>query len=71
MKLQEKAPEPEVVADVQVWVEIVPPEKVIVAMWVFMENPEPLTLTETPAGPCEGDKLMLGVVTTKMEEAVM
>jgi len=34
------------------------------------ENPEPVTVTEAPTGPCVGDRVILGVVTVKVAEAV-
>jgi hypothetical protein len=51
VNLQVKAPAADVVWDVQVWVEIVPPAMVIDPIPVDTEKPEPVTVTETPCGP--------------------
>jgi hypothetical protein len=37
---------------------------------VLTENPEPVTVTEVPTTPEVGDKVIAGVVTVKVAEAV-
>jgi hypothetical protein len=65
-----KAPVGEVVLVVQVWVAIVPPAMVIEPIFVLMEYPVPVTVTEVPTGPEVGDRVIVGVVTVKVAEAV-
>jgi hypothetical protein len=65
-----KPPTAEVVTDVQVWVAGVAPLNVIVPIVVRTENPEPVTVTEVPTAPEVGDRVIAGVVTVKVAEAV-
>lgn len=51
VKVQVKAPEPEVICPLQVWVDGVAPLNVNELMRVLGVNPEPLTLREPPIGP--------------------
>ena len=46
----------------------VAPLNVIVPIVVSMENPEPVTVTEVPARPWTGDRVIAGVVTVKVAE---
>jgi hypothetical protein len=43
---------------------------VIVLMVVETENPEPVTVTEVPIGPWITVRVIMGVVTVKVAEAV-
>jgi len=65
-----KVPVPEVVWAVQVCVAGVFPLSVIIPIVVATENPEPVTVTEVPTGPWVGDRVIEGVVTVKVAEAV-
>ena len=64
------APVAEVVWAVQVWVAIVPPAMDIEPIVVLTENPEPVTVTLVPTGPEVGLRLIEGVVTVKVADAV-
>ena len=64
------APVAEVVFVVQVCVAGVAPLKVIVPIVVRTENPEPVTVTVTPAGPWAGDRVIVGAVTVNVAVAV-
>jgi hypothetical protein len=48
----------------------VTPLNVIVPIVVDTENPEPVTVTEVPTGPWATDRVIVGVVTVKVAEAV-
>ena len=37
---------------------------------VETENPEPVTVTDSPLGPCVGDNVIVGVVMVNVVEAV-
>jgi len=66
-----KAPVAEIVTPVQVCVAGVAPLNVIVPIVVGeTENPEPVTVTEVPAGPWVRDREIAGAVIVKVEEAV-
>jgi len=65
-----KVPVAEVVWDVQVCPLGVAPLNVIVLMVVETENPEPVTVTEVPIGPWITVRVIMGVVTVKVAEAV-
>ena len=65
-----KVPVPEVVWAVQVCAAGVTPLNVIVPIVVATENPEPVTVTEVPTRPWVGDRVIEGVVTVKVAEAV-
>ena len=54
----------------QVWVVIVPPAMVIEPIAVLTENPAPVTVTEAPTAPEVGDRVIVGVVTVNVAEAV-
>jgi hypothetical protein len=70
VNVHEKVPVAEVVWDVQVWVAIVPPVMEIEPILVLTENPVPVTVTEVPTGPEVGDRVIAGVVTVKVADAV-
>jgi hypothetical protein len=70
VNVHEKVPVAEVVVVVQVWVAIVPPAMVIEPIVLLTENPEPVTVTEVPTAPEVGDRVIVGVVTVKVAEAV-
>ncbi|MDA4123916.1 MAG: hypothetical protein OK438_00505 [Thaumarchaeota archaeon] len=61
VKVQVNAPVGEVVVEVHVCVAIVPPAYAIDPKRVLAENPEPVTVTETPTGPWTGDRVMAAV----------
>ena len=65
-----KVPVAEVVRVVHVCPLGVTPLNVIVPIAVDTENPEPVTVTVVPAGPWVGDRVIVGVVTVKVAEAV-
>jgi hypothetical protein len=65
-----KVPVAEVVVAVQVCVLGVTPLTVTILIVVATENPEPVTVTEVPTGPWVGDRVIVGVVTVKVAEAV-
>ncbi len=65
-----KAPAAEVVWEVQVWLAGVAPPNVIVPIVVRTENPEPVTVTVVPTAPVLGDRVIAGVVTVKVADAV-
>jgi hypothetical protein len=65
-----KVPVAEVVLDVQVCTLGVAPLNVIVPIAVRTENPEPVTVTEVPTGPCVADRVIAGVVTVNVADAV-
>jgi len=70
VNVQVKVPVAEVLWDVQVSPLGVTPLKVIVPIVVDTENPEPVTVTEVSCGPLVGDRMIVGVVTVKVAEAV-
>jgi hypothetical protein len=65
-----KVPVEEVVTEVQVWVVGVAPLNLIVPIAVDTENPEPVTVTGVPIGPWVRDRVIAGVVTVKVADAV-
>ena len=65
-----KVPVAEVVFVVQVWVAGVAPLNVIVPIVVRTENPVPVTVTVVPTGPVLGDRVIAGVVTVKVADAL-
>jgi len=65
-----KVPVEEVVWEVQLCPLGVTPLNVIVPIVVRTENPEPVTVTEVPCGPLVGDRMIVGVVTVKVAEAL-
>ncbi len=65
-----KVPVAEVVLDVQVCPLGVTPLNVIVPIVVRTENPEPVTVTVVPCGPLTGDRVIVGVVTVKVADAL-
>jgi hypothetical protein len=66
-----KAPVAEIVTPVQVCVAGVAPLNVIVPIVVGeTENPEPVTVTEVPTAPEVGDRVIAGMVTVKVADAV-
>ena len=70
MNVHVNVPVAEVVWAVQVWVAGVAPLNVIVPIVVRTENPEPVTVTVTPAGPWTGDRVIVGVVTVNVADAL-
>jgi hypothetical protein len=60
-----KVPVAEVVRPMHVCVAGVAPLNVIAPIVVVTENPEPVTVTETPFGPWIGDRVIAGVLTVK------
>ena len=70
MNVHVNVPVAEVVWAVQVWVAGVAPLNVIVPIVVRTENPEPVTVTVVPTAPELGDRVIAGVVTVKVAEAV-
>jgi len=48
----------------------VPPAMVIEPIVLLTENPEPVTVTEVPTAPEVGDRVIVGVVTVKVAEAL-
>jgi hypothetical protein len=70
VKVHEKVPVPEVVWAVQVWVAGVAPLYVNVPIVLAGVNPAPVTVTETPVGPCVGFTAIVGVVTVNATVAV-
>jgi hypothetical protein len=65
-----KVPVEEVVWEVQLCPLGVTPLNVMVPIVVDTENPEPVTVTEVPCGPFVGDRMIVGVVTVKVTDAV-
>ena len=59
-----------VVCEVHVWVDMVPPEIVMDPIAVLTEKPAPVTVTEVPTLPLVGARVMLGVVTVNVVDAV-
>jgi len=65
-----KVPVAEVVFVVQVCVAGVAPLNVIVPIVVRTENPVPVTVTVVPTGPVLGDRVIAGVVTVNVADAL-
>jgi len=71
VNLHVKVPVAEIARPVQVCVAGVAPLNVIAPIVVGeTENPEPVTVTEMPIMPWMGDRVIVGVVTVKVAEAV-
>jgi hypothetical protein len=64
VNVQEKAPVPDVTWPVHVWTGVAP-LKVSVTMSVLGVKPESSNVTVMPVGPCEGTRVIVGVVIVK------
>lgn len=69
MKVHENAPLDDAVAEVQVVVGVAPPN-VNVPIVMLGVKPEPATVTEVPAGPPVGVRIIAGLVTVNEADAV-